>query len=50
MNSGLMMEKNKKKSYVAVDGKVYDFSRLNRRQNDSRQAGMHLAGRELTSE
>lgn len=42
--------KNGKKSYVAVDGKVYDFSRLNRWPNGSHQRGMHLAGSELTSE
>jgi len=39
-----------KKSYVAVEGKVYDFSRLNRWPSGSHQRGMHLAGNELTSE
>ncbi|MBN2252468.1 MAG: hypothetical protein JW701_02135, partial [Kosmotogaceae bacterium] len=38
------------KAYVAVEGKVYDFSRLNRWPGGSHQRGMHLAGNELTSE
>jgi len=42
--------KDGKKSYVAVEGKVYDFSRLNRWPSGSHQRGMHLAGNELTSE
>ena len=42
--------KDGKKSYVAVGGKVYDFSRLGRWPGGSHQRGMHLAGNELTSE
>ncbi len=42
--------RNRMKSYVAVEGKVYDFTQLNRWRNGSHQGGMHLAGEELTSE